>query len=279
MTGMRFNTEDITILSVLSNQAAIAMENARLYKDTIEKQRMEEELSLAREIQKHLLPTITPSTDGFELAGYNLPSKEVGGDYYDFIPLENKRIGIAIGDISGKGIPAALLMSNLQAALRISASRASSTHDVIHQLNHHITRTTSPEKYATFFYGVFDIRNQSLEYTNAGHNYPILFHRSGKQTLLREGGVIIGVLEDAQYVTQRVKLSAGDFIILYTDGVTEALNQADQEFGESRLAQAAERAAHQTAQSILDYILESVIDFTHGHLQADDLTLVVMKVH
>lgn len=278
ITKTTFTTEDLTIFSVLANQAAIALENARLYRESLEKQRMEEELDLAKEIQNHLLPSHRPYDERFELAGYNLPSKEVGGDYYDFIPLDDQCLGIAIGDISGKGIPAAILMSNLQAALRISAARVSSTKDVIRQVNSHITRTTTAEKFATFFYGVLNCRDLTLEYTNAGHNYPIL-HRKGKDhALLREGGIIIGVMEGASYESRMIRLNSGDSLILYTDGITEALDSADEEFGENRLLEAINRSSHQSAQYMLDHILESVIDFTHGYLQSDDLTLVVLKI-
>jgi len=278
ITKTGFTTEDMTILSVLSTQAAIAFENARLYQETLEKQLMEEELGVAKEIQKHLLPKENPCNDRFEIVGYNLPSKEVGGDYYDFIQLNDEEIGIAIGDISGKGIPAAILMSNLQAALRISAAGAQNTREVVQKVNIHITQTTSIEKFATFFYGVLNTRNLTLDYTNAGHNCPILWRNDKTYCLLREGGVIIGLMEGALYNTSRINLHAGDFLVFYTDGVTEALNPHDDIFGEERLLQAVEKTANESAQGILDYILDTVIDFTHGHLQSDDLTLVVLKI-
>jgi len=278
LTKTSFSTEDMTILSVLSDHAAVAFENARLYEEMLEKQRMEEELGVAREIQTHLLPKESPSTDRFELAGYNLPSKEVGGDYYDFIQLEENKLGIAIGDIAGKGIPAALLMSNLQAALRISAVQAKTTHDVMDMINAHITATTSAEKFATFFYSVLDSENLTMEYTNAGHNFPVLCRANGEHHVLKEGGVIIGILPDAIYEHKNIQLKSGDAVIMYTDGITEALNSHDEEFGEHRLITIAKKAMHLSAKQILDLILESVVDFTHGYLQTDDLTLVILKV-
>jgi len=278
ITRTTFTTEEMTILSVLSNQAAIALENGRLHQEIIEKQRMEEELFLAREIQQNLLPCDHPENENFELVGYNLPSREVGGDYYDFISLDEHRIGIAIGDISGKGIPAAMLMSNLQAALRISALQTQNTSKVIKQLNIHITRTTSPEKFATFFYSVFDIHNFTLEYTNAGHNFPILWHRSGTYSSLRQGGIVIGVMKDAVYRSNRVTLKPGDFLVMYTDGVTEAVNPYDEVFGEQRLIHVLGKTTQQSAKGIMETVLNAVIDFTHGHLQSDDLTLVVLKI-
>lgn len=273
-----FSTEDMTILSVLSNHASIAIENARLHQEMIEKQHMKEELGFAKEIQKNLLPNPTFTNDFFDLAGYNLPSKEVGGDYYDFIPLGEGKTGIAIGDISGKGIPAAILMSNLQAALRISAAKTTIPQDVMRQVNIHITQTTSSEKFATFFYSIYDSRNRILEYTNAGHNFPILCDHEGSTTLLQEGGLIIGVMEGALYKTDRVSLKVNDFLVLYTDGITEALNPHDEEFGESRLVQTIQKSKHLSANSIIDSILEAVVDFSQGYMQTDDLTLVVLKV-
>ena len=278
ITKTRFTTEEMTILSVLSSQTAIALENANLYQETLEKQRMQEELNLAKEIQQNLLPSIVPGGDHYELAGYNLPSKEVGGDYYDFIPIDEQRIGIAIGDISGKGIPAAILMSNLQAALRVSASQMCNTDEVMVQVNHQILQTTSPEKYATFFYGVLDSQNLNFEYTNAGHNYPILWRDQNEIQLLKEGGVIIGVLKQATFASKKIKLKKGDLLVMYTDGITEAINPEGEEFGESRLMDVVKQVAHQSAQSVLDTILDAVVDFTHDHLQFDDLTLVTLKI-
>jgi sigma-B regulation protein RsbU (phosphoserine phosphatase) len=278
ITKTSFTSENMTILTVLSNQAAIAIENASLYQENIEKQLMEEEIGFAREIQKNLLPNWHPAGETYEISGYNLPSKEVGGDYYDFITLNDHSIGIAIGDISGKGIPAAMLMSNLQAAFRISAVRSQKTCDVIQAMNVHISQTTSAEKFATFFYGVFDSRDLTFKYTNAGHNFPILWRPDESYSFLREGGVIMGILKEAVYESAQVKMKAQDVLVLYTDGITEALNPMDEEYGVDRLLGIVEKVRKRSAQEILDRILESVIDFTHGHLQTDDLTLVVLKV-
>jgi sigma-B regulation protein RsbU (phosphoserine phosphatase) len=277
-TRTHFTAEEMTVLSVLSSQAAIAFENAHLHQDILEKQRMEEELRLAREIQQNLLPNICPSGDYFELVGYNLPSKEVGGDYYDFIPLANDRIGIAIGDISGKGIPAAILMSNLQASLRISANQATRCSDVVSQVNGQISKTTSIEKFATFFYGIFDSKTHTFEYTNAGHNYPILWRKNGSYDLLKEGGLIIGVIEKTEYQTREVQLHTGDTLLLYTDGITESMNPSGEEFGEERLLNCLARMDQDSAQGVLENVLTEVTAFSQGDLYSDDLTLVVLRV-
>lgn len=273
-----FNTEDMTILSLLSSQTAIAIENAQLYKNTIEKQQIEKELAVAGEIQRNLLPNIPPAGESFEFHGYNLPSKAVGGDFYDFLTLNDHKIGIAIGDISGKGIPAAILMSNLQAAFRISAKSTKNTREAISQINNHISETTSSEKFATFFYGVLNIKNMSFEYTNAGHNYPILWRNNGTYILLKEGGIVLGIINSYKYQSKRITLRSGDTLIFYTDGITEAMNPYNEEFGNSRLMQVIKRNLNQSAENLLNIILQDVDDFTHGHLQADDLTLVTMKV-
>jgi phosphoserine phosphatase RsbU/P len=278
VTKTNFSTEDMTLLSVLSNQIAIAMENARLYNETIEKQRIEEDLQLAREIQRNLLPRFRPQGKRFELAGFNLPSREVGGDYYDFIPLSDDRIGIVIGDISGKGIPAAILMSNLQATFRISALHSKSTSEAMGLVNNQIIQTTSVEKFATLFYGVFDAKTRTLEYTNAGHNFPILWRPNRDLSLLKEGGLVIGVLKDVPYQSVKIQLLPGELIVFYTDGVTEARNKAEEEYGESRLVETISRCSDRPAESILETILDSVTLFTDGDLESDDLTLVVMKV-
>jgi sigma-B regulation protein RsbU (phosphoserine phosphatase) len=278
VTKTNFSTEDMTLLSVLSNQIAIAMENARLYNETLEKHRIEEDLRLAREIQRNLLPRFRPQGKNFEITGFNLPSREVGGDYYDFIPLSDDRIGVVIGDISGKGIPAAILMSNLQATFRISALHAKSTAEAMHLVNNQIIQTTSVEKFATLFYGVFDSKSRSLEYTNAGHNFPIHWSPNRDCLFLKEGGLVIGVLKDAPYQSAKIQLLPGELIVFYTDGVTEARNKKEDEFGEARLIDVISRCSHKPAESILETILDSVTVFTDGDLESDDLTLVVMKV-
>jgi sigma-B regulation protein RsbU (phosphoserine phosphatase) len=273
-----FTAEDMTMLSVLSNQIVIAMENARLYNETIEKRRIEEDLRLAREIQRNLMPRVTPQGKNFELAGFNLPSREVGGDYYDFIPLAGGRIGIVIGDISGKGIPAAILMSNLQATFRISALHAKSTSEAMHLVNNQIVQTTSAEKFATLFYGVFDSKARTLEYTNAGHNFPIHWNSRRSCRYLKAGGLVVGVLKDVSYQSARASLLPGDLLVFYTDGVTEARDKQEQEFGEARLLEVISRCSDRPAESMIENIFDSVTDYTGGELDSDDLTLVVLKV-
>jgi len=168
-------------------------------------------------------------------------------------------------------------MSNLQAALRIAATQSDAPSDVVQVVNKHILRTTTAEKFATFFYSILDTETGRLEYTNAGHNYPILVRNSGDHELLRDGGVIVGMMEGAAYASRSIVLKPGDLLVLYTDGITEAMDSQGDIFGEPRLIDIVNQVPQLQAQGVLDYILEAVIEFTHGHLQADDLTLVVIK--
>ena len=278
LTRTSFSAEDAALLNVLSDQIAIALENIELYKEKLVKQRIEEEISVAREIQQMLLPSHLPKGNNFEISAMNIPSKKVGGDYYDFVQLDERRIGIAIGDISGKGIPGAILMSNLQAAFRASAWQYREPVKVMNKINNQIARTTSSEKYATFFYGILDTRKLTFTFTNAGHNFPIIKKENGEYYLLREGGLIIGVQPDYKYQSTTVKLKSGDTIVFYTDGITEALNLDVEEFGEEQLINIVLNYPFRTAEELRNHIYEEMMQFTQGTSQYDDLTLIVLRI-
>jgi len=254
------------------------LENIELYEEKMVKQRMEEEISVAREIQQMLLPNSLPTGKNFEISAMNIPSKEVGGDYYDFIQFDERQIGIAIGDIAGKGIPGAILMSNLQAAFRASAWQYRNPVQVMDKINNQIARTTSSEKYATFFYGIFDTHKLTFTFTNAGHNFPIIKKETGEHSFLSEGGLIIGVQSDFKYQSTTVKLKPGDTIVFYTDGITEALNLDVEEFGEQQLINIVLNYPFRTAEELRNHIYEEMMKFTEGTAQYDDLTLIVLKI-
>ena len=277
LTGTAFSSEDATLMNLLSGQIAIALENSKLYLERLEKQRMERDISLAREIQRMLLPQMFPKDEFFEISAINIPSKEVGGDYYDFIKIDETKIGIVVGDIAGKGIPASLLMSNLQAAFRASASHSLEPAHVMTQVNRQIAQTTSPEKYATLFFGIFDRENYMLTYTNAGHNFPILRSLNGECKFLRESGLIVGIVEDTQYEQCQLQLHPGDVVVFYTDGITEAQSIDEQEYGEDRLLSTIQRSNWITIEQLRNRIYESVIDFAQAAAQYDDLTLVIFQ--
>jgi sigma-B regulation protein RsbU (phosphoserine phosphatase) len=277
ITQRRFSYEDMTLLSLLSTQIAIAFENTRLYQERLTKQRLDEELHLAREIQRLLLPRQMPSSKHFDIAAINVPSQEVGGDYYDFVDLRDGVIGVAIGDIAGKGIPGAMLMSNLQATGRAAAIRSTSTKLVMEELNNQITRSTTVEKYATFFYAIL-WPEKKLAYTNAGHNYPLLCRDDGDVCELRQSNLVVGVREGIKYDEHTVPLRAGDTIIFYTDGITEAANVDWEEFGVERLCEVIRRHRHGSAENLRNMIYRAVLQFAGDAAQSDDLTLVVVKV-
>jgi sigma-B regulation protein RsbU (phosphoserine phosphatase) len=273
-----YSTEEAMLLEVLSGQIAIALENSKLYEEALAKRRMEEEITLAREIQRLLLPLETPYSDFIELAALNIPCKQVGGDYYDFVEIGGGCYGIAIGDISGKGIPASLLMSNLQAAFRASSIHLQSPNQVMSHVNRHIARTTSVEKYATFIYGIYDSQSHVFSYANAGHNYPIWMQSTGECKMLHQGDLIIGLDESFPYQDYNVILEHGDVLVFYTDGITEALNMDYEEYGEKRLIDAVTGYHNSSAEGLRNHIYETVSEFTKGVEQYDDITLVVLKV-
>ena len=278
LTRTTFSAEDATLLSVLSDQIAIALENIDLYKEKLEKQRMDEEISVAREIQRMLLPYQIPAGNNFEISAMNIPSKQVGGDYYDFIQWDEQHVGVAIGDISGKGIPGAILMSNLQATFRASAWKALGPAEIMKKVNNQLSHTTSSEKYATFFYGILDAGKLTFTFTNAGHNYPIIKKHDGKYCHLTDGGLIVGVQPDFDYEETTIHLEPGDTMVFYTDGITEALNPATEEFGEKKLLSLILHSTYRTAEELRTHIYEEVTRFTCGESQYDDLTLIVLRV-
>jgi sigma-B regulation protein RsbU (phosphoserine phosphatase) len=277
ITERRFSYEDMTLLSLLSTQIAIAFENIQLYQERLTRQRLDEELHVAREIQRMLLPRQAPRSERFEIAAINLPSQEVGGDYYDFVALPNGLIGVAIGDIAGKGIPGALLMSNLQAAGRAAAIRSTRTDRVMEELNNQITRSTPAEKYATFFYSIL-WPDQKLTYTNAGHNYPLHCGSDGTLCELRQSNLIVGVREGVKYDEHTIALQPGEALIFYTDGVTEAADKNLEEFGVERLSEVIRSNSKLSAEGLRNAIYEAVLQFAGENAEADDLTLVVVKV-
>ncbi|MGH7597838.1 MAG: PP2C family protein-serine/threonine phosphatase [bacterium] len=277
ITERRFSYEDMTLLSLLSTQIAIAFENILLYQERLMIQRLDEELHLAREIQRMLLPRQAPRSERFEIAAINLPSQEVGGDYYDFMILPNGLIGVAIGDIAGKGIPGALLMSNLQAAGRAAAIRSTRTDRVMEELNNQITRSTPAEKYATFFYSIL-WPEQKLTYTNAGHDYPLHCRNDGTLCELRQSNLIVGVREGIKYDEHTIALQSGEALIFYTDGVTETTDRNLEEFGVERLSEVIISNSKLSAEGLRNAIYEAVLKFAGDTSQTDDLTLVVVKV-
>ncbi len=273
-----FRNEDFEYLSALGSLAIISLENARLFKEAIEKQRMEDELLIAREIQKGLLPSVLPAVPGIEIAAANFSSKQVGGDYYDAIPLDDRRLILAIGDVSGKGTPAALLMANIQATIRALVPLDISLSDLTARVNNLMCLNTGGDKFVTFFWGCLDRQSRRLTYVNAGHNHPFLLRADGSMERLDRGGMILGVLETVMaYEEGVVDLGAGDIMVLFTDGVSEAMDAGSHEYGEDRLEAVIRRAGSRGAQVLIDEIHSDVLAHAGRAPQSDDITMMVVR--
>lgn len=277
ISGIEFSREDLEFLTTLGNQAITSLENARLFEETLEKQRMENELKIARTMQQKLLPSVIPQPNHYEIVAVNIPSLEVGGDYYDIITLDEGVYGITIADVSGKGAGAALLMSNLQAGLHALIAGELGIEEIISNLNNLIYQNTDLDKFITFFYSVLDTNTNSLTFCNAGHNPPYKLSKNGLITELVVGGIILGMIKDTPFNTKTVKLQPGDKIIMFTDGVTESMNEMDEEFEEKRLKKILEENAEENAQKTMEAIISAIKSFSGDVHQSDDVTLVVIK--
>ena len=275
---IEFTPSDERLLSSFANQAAVALENARLYKESLEKERMEKELELAATIQRNLLPLKTPEIEGFDISALNTPCRQVGGDYYDFIALNPDHFGIAIADVSGKGTPAALLVSALHGTLHAYSEENYSLPQLMSRIARAIYRSSLAEGFITFFYGILDPKKRTLTSVNAGHNYPILLRADDKIHNLTEGGICLGIMEESTYQQETTTLQKGDILVLYTDGLTEAMNPQEEEFGTERLTEVVYNNRHLPASAIIEAISQQLKSWSRGIPPFDDLTLVLIKV-
>jgi hypothetical protein len=239
------------------------------------KRTVDRDNKLAREIQQGLLPKAIPNFKGYEIAGAWLPAQSVSGDYYDVLRIDDDSIALCIGDVAGQGIPAALLMSNLQAAVRILAPAKLAPRDLRTKLNQFVLENTMPDKFITFFYGLLDLSRRELVYTNAGHHRPIVFRRSGLTVQLAAGGFPLGLQPEARYDQGRVRLEDGDLLMIYTDGALETRNRQDEEFGEERFLKLLEENHLSGARAACNRILAALSEFGKGDYQ-DDLTLLAL---
>ena len=278
MRGEPYTETDIEFLSSLGNLAIISLENVRLFRETLEKQRLEDELQIAKEIQRGLLPATLPRIPRFDLAAINLSSKQVGGDYYDVITLDSSHFVIAIGDVSGKGTPASLLMANLQATIRALVPLGLSLAELTMRVNNLICDNTGADRFITFFWGIIDTGNGTMKYVSAGHNPPFLFRRTGAVERLSEGGIILGIMKASiAYNEGEIRFSPGDVLVLFTDGVSEAMNEAGEELGEEPIEEVVKGCLDDPAQEILSAIVERVKAHSKDTPQSDDITLIVAR--
>jgi sigma-B regulation protein RsbU (phosphoserine phosphatase) len=238
----------------------------------------QQELGKAREIQEGLLPKRIPQVRGLEIAGAWQPARTVGGDFYDVVKFSERKVGVCIGDVVGKGVSAALLMANLQAAFRAFTSEAISPGTLLVKLNEVLCNNIAADKFVTFCYCTIDVAERRLTYAGAGHMPPILFRKSGEPIALREGGSPLGIFPDRPYDDTSVELESGDQIVFYTDGLTEATNSEGQEFGERGAIELGSRIVRLSADEVLGAFVKEVTRFCAGNFQ-DDLTMVVVSVN
>jgi len=277
-SGYMYNPEDITTLGVISNQLVTVLTNSRLYADSLEKQRLDEEMAMARQIQLDLLPKQPPQADGFAIHAYSVPSRTIGGDFYDFIPMNNGGFAMVIADASGKGLPAALLVAQIQAMLRSEVGNLNDLSRILFNVNHYVAESTSAEKYATLFYAEFDPAQRQFRYANAGHNYPILVRSDGSHKFLEKGGMLIGAFTGAEYEMDTLTLQDDDLLLFYTDGVSEAQNDTDEEYGEQRIVDYTINQRHLSPHELITGLLDEVRQFDQTDPPRDDTTLIALKI-
>ena len=273
----RFTEDHLKVLTTLASVAAIRVENARLVEARLERERLERELALASEIQQRFQPTAPPHITGYELQGISFPCYEIGGDYYDFIEREDGRLVIALGDVSGKGTAAALLMSSLHAAIHAQSASHDSLVATISAVNRYLADNIPANRFVTLFYAELDPESGSMSFLNAGHNPPLIVHSAGTVEQLASGGLPLGIKPDAEYREGRTQLQPGDVLVIYSDGVTEAVSPTGEEFGPTRLYEVVSRNVEASAAGIRDRIESSLTKFAQGTSAADDITLVIVK--
>lgn len=277
-SGAGFSPDDLHFIELLGNTAIAALENSRLFYEEIEKRRIESDLQIAKDIQRQLLPKVLPKLHSFDFAGENISSKQVGGDYFDVVPLDDNRLLIAIADVSGKGIPAALIMANAQAALRVLAPLNLPLPEFVARINSVVYQNTQDDKFITFFCGILDLRSGELAYINAGHNPPLL-HRTGSHLeTLTVGGILLGIFDTPPpYEEGSIRLNVGDMLIMYTDGVSEAMNEQSEEFGEDRLQALAATLCDMPAGECVRHIITAIREHAGNAPQSDDITLLAVR--
>ena len=273
----RFTEDHLKVLTTLASVAAIRVENARLVESRFQQERLERELQLAMEIQQRFQPTAPPIVPGYELQGISFPCYEIGGDYYDFIRREDGRLVIALGDVSGKGTAAALLMSSLHAAIHAQTGSHDTLVKTISAVNRYLADNIPSNRFVTLFYAELDPESGALSFLNAGHNPPLIVHAAGTVEQLASGGLPLGIKADADYREGRTHLQMGDVLVIYSDGVTEAASPSGEEFGPTRLYEVVSRNVDASAAGIRDRIESAVTKFSQGTQAADDITLVIVK--
>jgi sigma-B regulation protein RsbU (phosphoserine phosphatase) len=272
-----FTPGDARLLSLFANQAAAAIETTRLHRAALEKERIERELELAAAIQREILPRELPRIPGLELAGATLPTRQVGGDYFDLFPLSRGRLGFVVADVSGKGIPAALLVSTVHAAIHLQIDVSDTIVELVSRIDRHLQRFSATHKFLTLFFGIVEPEASLLRYVSAGHNPALLARSSGEIERLGATGVPVGIVANGSWHEETARYDAGDLLCVYTDGFTEATNADDEEFGLERLERGLAARRTLPARDLSDELFREVAEFAQGVPQYDDQTLLIVR--
>ena len=279
-SGKFYNREDIDLLHALSNQGAVAIENARLFQENLEKQRMEEELAIGRELQMSMLPAQCPQIEGLEIVAFSEPAREVGGDFYDFIEISDNRLGIVVGDVTGKSVSGALVMSASRSIFRMLGENNLDVSESMISANRRTKKDIKSGMFVALLYALVDAQNRTINLCSAGQTQPILLSAATRKAALvaTEGDTFpLGILDEVNYQETRIVLSPGDQIIFYTDGIVEAMNEKEEMFGFERLLATVEESSAQSAEALLNRILSRIREFCGSTAQHDDLTVIVLK--
>ncbi len=272
-----YTFDDLQVLLLLASQVATIIEKVMLHEQLIEKKRLQGQLEVARQVQLQLLPARDPRLEGFDISAYNYPTEEVSGDYYDWVRIYEDQIGIVVADVSGKGVPAALLMAFLRASLRAAIHVGYAPHISMAKVNYLLWESIERNQFVTAFYAVLDASNRTLAYTNAGHNPPLLLDANGDARFIERGGLPLGMFKDTRYYEYYLPIEAGQILVLYTDGVTEAMNREEVEYGRERLEQTARAGKNLSARELISFIHKDVLAWTDGQGANDDITFVIIK--
>lgn len=273
-----FSQEELELLTGITNQAAVAISNARLHSQLVEQHKIAREMEIARTIQMNLLPKVYPDLPGFEISAMSLPAKHVGGDYYDFLRLPDERVALAIADVSGKGVPAAILTATTRSYLQSETQHPTSgITDTVARINRMVHRDVTNDMYVTMALLYLDSETGELEYVNAGHSHPVLLTASGNIRYLDKGGLFLGILPDSEFESGRISMEPGDVLVLYTDGVTDILNTSGEDFGTERLMEILTSNASESAEQMRNTIYKACIQHRGEADQFDDFTLIIVK--
>lgn len=272
-----YTDDDLQVLMLLASQVAIIIEKVMLHEQLIEKKRLEGQLEVARQVQLELLPADDPKLEGFDICAYNFSTEEVSGDYYDWVSIYEDQIGLVIADVSGKGVPAALLMAFLRASLRAAIHIGYAPHISMAKVNYLLWESIERNQFVTAFYGVLDASNRTLAYTNAGHNPPLLMNADGSAHFMERGGLPLGMFRNTRYYEYYQAIEPGQILVLYTDGVTEAQNPMGEDYGRERLEKMVRANRHLSARDLIQTIQRDVNAWTDGRGASDDMTFFIIK--